>query len=72
MEVVRDMTRILQIFVSLVRRRHGSVVRALGLHAVALGSNPVLGPVSRKSRKLFGPKKPSVKLSTACFGKPIF
>ena len=27
------------------------------------------GPVSRKSRKLFGPKKPLVKLPTACFGK---
>ena len=31
-----------------------------------------LGPVSRKSRKLFGPEKPFVKLPTACFGKPIF
>ena len=30
------------------------------------------GPVSRKSQKLFGPEKPSVKLPTACFGKPIF
>ena len=32
----------------------------------------VLGPVSRKSRKLFGPEKPFVKLSTACVGNPIF
>ena len=32
----------------------------------------LLGPVSRKSRKLFGPEKPSVKLATACFGKQTF
>ena len=31
-----------------------------------------LGPVSRESRKLFGPKKPFVKLPTTCFGKAIF
>ena len=31
-----------------------------------------LGLVSRKSRKLFGPEKPFVKLPTACFRKPIF
>ena len=30
------------------------------------------GPVSRKSRKLFGPEKPFVKLPNACFGKPTF
>ena len=30
------------------------------------------GPVSRKSRKLFGPEKSFEKLPTACFGKPIF
>ena len=30
------------------------------------------GPVSQKSRKLFGPEKPFVKLSTACSGEPIF
>ena len=35
-------------------------------------SNPGHWPVSRKSRKLFGPGKPFVKLPTACFGKPIF
>ena len=31
-----------------------------------------LGPVCRKSRKLFGPEKPFVELPTACFGEPIF
>ena len=30
------------------------------------------GPVSRKSRKLFGPEKPFVKLLTARFGKAAF
>ena len=30
------------------------------------------GPVSRKSRRLFGPEKPFVELPTACFGEPIF
>ena len=29
-------------------------------------------PVSRKSRKPFGPEKPFVNLPTACSGKPFF
>ena len=32
----------------------------------------VLGPVSRKSRELFGPEKPVAKLQSACFEKRIF
>ena len=32
----------------------------------------VLGPVSRKSRKLFGPEKPFVKLPATCFGTIFF
>ena len=31
-----------------------------------------LGPVSRKSRKLYGPEKLVVKLQSACFEKMIF
>ena len=31
-----------------------------------------LGPVSRKSRKLFGSEKPSVKLQPACSVKLVF
>ena len=34
--------------------------------------DPVLGPVSRKSRELFGPEKLVVKLQSACFEKLIF
>ena len=37
-----------------------------------LSRNGYQGPVSRKSRKLFGPENPFVNLSTACSGKPIF
>ena len=32
----------------------------------------LLGPVSRKSRELFGPEKLAVKLQSACFEKLIF
>ena len=32
----------------------------------------ILGPVSRKSRKLFGPEKPFVKLRPAYSVKPVF
>ena len=32
----------------------------------------LLGPVSRKSRELFGPEKLVVKLQSACFEKMIF
>ena len=32
----------------------------------------LLGPVSRKSRELFGPEKLVVKLQSACFEKLIF
>ena len=39
---------------------------------LSMVTNTVQGPVSQKSRKLFGPEKPFVKLSTACSGKPIF
>ena len=39
----------------------------------ALASNQCgLGPVSRKSRELFGPEKLVVKLQSACFEKQIF
>ena len=31
-----------------------------------------LGPVSRKSRELFGPEKPVVKLQSTCFENLIF
>ena len=31
-----------------------------------------MGPVSRKSRELFGPEKPVVKLQPACLEKLIF
>ena len=34
--------------------------------------NSGLGPVSRKSRKLFGPEKPFVKLRPANSVKPVF
>ena len=34
--------------------------------------NSGLGPVSRKSRELFGPEKLVVKLQSACFEKLIF
>ena len=34
-----------------------------------LGSNPVLGPVSRKSREIFGPQKPICKSTTCLFCK---
>ena len=37
-----------------------------------MGSNPTLGPVSRKSRKLFGPEKPFVKFRLAYSVKLIF
>ena len=33
---------------------------------------PALGPVSRKSRELFGPEKPVVKPESAWFEKLIF
>ena len=36
------------------------------------GSSGVLGPVSRKSRELFGPEKPFVKLRTAYSVKLVF
>ena len=35
-------------------------------------TNPDQGPVSRKSRELFGPEKLVVKLQSACFEKLIF
>ena len=35
-------------------------------------SSGALGPVSRKSRELFGPEKLVVKLQSACFEKLIF
>ena len=34
--------------------------------------NSLLGPVSRKSRELFGPEKSVLKLQSACFEKLIF
>ena len=37
-----------------------------------LSRNRPLGPVSRKSRELFGPEKLVVKLQSACFEKLIF
>ena len=36
------------------------------------GSKEGQGPVSRKSRKLFGPEKPFVKLRSAYSVKPVF
>ena len=36
------------------------------------GSNPVLGPVSRKSRELFGPEKPFVNVRPAYSVKLVF
>jgi len=33
---------------------------------------PYQGPVSRKSRELFGPEKPVIKLQSAYFEKLIF
>ena len=36
------------------------------------GQSCVLGPVSRKSRKLFGPEKPFVKLRPAYSVKLVF
>ena len=37
-----------------------------------MGSIPALGPVSRKSRELYGPEKPFVKLRPAFSGKLVF
>ena len=34
--------------------------------------NSGLGAIARKSRELFGPEKPIVKLQSACFEKLIF
>ena len=46
--------------------------RALSLHTNDPGSNSALGPSSRKSRKLFGPEKPIVKLGRAYSVKLVF
>ena len=37
-----------------------------------LRSRELLGPVSRKSRELFGPEKLVVKLQSTCFEELIF
>ena len=37
-----------------------------------MGGKSGLGPVSRKSRELFGPEKLVVKVQSACFEKLIF
>ena len=55
------------IFLTMVLR-----ARAFGARGAPLLIKHSQGPVSRKSRKLFGPEKPFVKLATACFGKPFF
>ena len=39
---------------------------------LGLSRNGPLGPVSRESRKRFGPEKPVVKVQCACFEKLIF
>ena len=52
---------------------HGCLPGRYGCaHALGDGHTTGLVPVSRKSRELFGPEKPVVKLQSACFEKLIF
>ena len=46
--------------------------RSSGTTANDQGPEKALGFVSRKSRELFGPEKPVVKLQPACFERLIF
>ena len=49
--------------------------QSVRLHFVTLTQRSVLailGRVSRKSRELFGPEKPVVKMQPACFKELIF
>ena len=46
----------------------GVIINQFFASSKSVGS---LGPVSRKSRELFGPEKPVVQLQSACFEKLV-
>ena len=55
------------------RKLNGATIICLLVHIENAKHAPTIpGPVSSKSRALCGPKKPVIKLQSACFEKLIF